>query len=176
MRERLTGTLIMGYIVLMTAFAMLTLTNANGQYIQQRDEKLPSFTYYTLDGNEFTEGSLIKNSKLMIVYFNPACEVCQEETAEILTNIDYFKDIQIVMVSPNTREELALFTKRFNLNKYPQITMLHDPEDIFYKQFHATGYPSLYLYDEKKNLIENFTSITEIDEIKEAFGAGVAKK
>lgn len=174
MRERLTGTLVIGYTLIMLIFSFLTLNKAHGQYIHKTSETLPAFTYYTLDGKKFTEKDLNQNTRLMIVYFNPHCEVCQEETKEIMSNIDYFKGIQIVMISPNTQEELAAFSKQYNLAS--QILLLQDPDDVFYKQFKATGYPSLYLYDQKKNLITNFESQTDIEEIKEAFGPNVAKK
>lgn len=176
MRERLTGAIIVGYTLLMLIFSFVTLSGAHGQHIQKKNDKLPAFTYFTLDGEKFTDKSLNVDSRLMIVYFNPMCEVCQEETEEIIQNIDYFKGIQIVMISPNTREEIVQFSKDFNLDKYSQIIMLHDPEDLFYKQFSATGYPALYLYDQDKNVIAHFNTKAEMEEIKEVFGPTMASK
>lgn len=176
MRERVTRTILVGYILLMLIFSFVTLGGAHGQSIPMKNDKLPAFTYFTLDGKKFTEKNLNANSSLMIVYFNPMCEVCQEETEEIINNIEYFKNIQIVMISPNTREEIAEFEKDFKLDNFSQITMLHDPEDLFYKQFNATGYPALYLYDQSKKRIANFNTRTDIEEIKEAFGPTMASK
>lgn len=176
MRERLTGSLLIGYILFMMAFSLITLSKSHGQYIQNRVEKLPSFSYQTLDGKKFTEKELNASSRLMIVYFNPACDVCQEETKEIIRNMDYFKDIQIVMISPSTKEEIAQFSKSYNLSKFSQVTVLHDASDLFYKQFNAMGYPALYMFDQKKNLIGQFNTHADIEEIQEVFGPSVAKK
>jgi peroxiredoxin len=161
----------------MVVFSMLTLTNANGQQINSRKtEKMPSFIYHTLDGAKFTEKDLKENSRIMIVYFNPLCEVCQKETKEILGNMDYFSDIQIVMVSPNSETEINEFVNEHGLKKHSQIIVLHDYNDVFYKQFHAIGYPSLYLYDEEKQLIEHFDTQVSMAEIKTAFAGTSAQK
>lgn len=176
MRERLTGTLVLVYTLIMMVFSVITLSPANGQFVNNRKvETIPSFTYYTLEGHKFSNKDLKDNSRLMIVYFNPLCEVCQREMKEILTNMDYFKNMQIVMVSPNSKEEIGNFVTEHNLSNFPQITVLHDVNDAFYKEFHAIGYPSLYLYDENKNLVEHFDSHADIREIKDAYDPQTAK-
>ncbi|MBX9851522.1 MAG: peroxiredoxin family protein [Cytophagaceae bacterium] len=176
MKERLRGSI---FSYLLVCACLLVLTAANAQYIQRapkKEDKLPEFSYQTLDGKKFTNQDLKVNSRLMIVYFNPLCDVCKKETQEILGSIDYFKDIQIVMISPNGKEEIEGFVKQYNLAAHSQITVLHDAEDRFYKQFQALGYPSLYLYDHNKNLIVQFDSHTDISEIKEAFDPAISKK
>lgn len=176
MRARLTGHLVLYYALLMLVFSVVTLSPVNGQYINSKREKLPSFTYYTLEGKKYSEKDLKEDTRLMIVYFNPLCEVCQNEMKEILSNIDYFNDIQLVMISPSSKEEIVNFVKNYKLNDYPQIKVLHDMNDVFYKEFHAIGYPSLYLYDENQVLLEHFDSHADIAEIKDAFGEQTAKK
>lgn len=181
MRGRVTKIIAIGYTLAMLILSLATLSDANGQVKQQSGaqvqtlQTLPEFTYYTMDGAKYTNHNLNANSNVMIVYYNPLCELCREETKEILNNIDYFKNIQIVMISPNTKEEIMSFINELNLNKYTQITLLHDPDDVFYKQFQATGYPTLYLYNEKRVLIGHFNEQTEINSIKEVFNNTVAK-
>jgi peroxiredoxin len=177
MRERLTGKMVMFYAFFVMVFSALTVAPSEAQYVKNvKIEKLPTFTYQTLNGNKFSEKDLKTNQKLMIVYFNPLCEVCQKEVKEIVTNIEYFKDIQIVMVSPNKKEEIDEFANGFKLSNYPQITILHDIDDQFYKQFHAIGYPALYMYDENKVLLDHFDSHANIREIKNAFNTETARK
>jgi peroxiredoxin len=176
MRERLTGTFVLIYAFVMMIFSFITLSNVSGEELNRKKGTLPSFVYYTLDGNVFTEKDLKKGQRLMIVYFNPLCDVCVRETKEIVDNIDYFKDIQILMISPNRKDEIMSFAKEFRLNKYPQVTVLYDQYDKFYKEFQAIGYPSLYLYDENRNLIINFDSHADFAEIKEAFEEVSAKR
>lgn len=138
---------------------------------RKKGEKLPEFTYNTLDGKPFSSNNLKANTKLMIVYFNPLCDLCQEETKEILSNINYFDNIQILMISPNPLEEVKRFVNLYQLQQFKQIIVLHDKQDEFYKKFNAIGYPSLYLYDENKQLITAFESQTSMEEIETAFNS-----
>ena len=176
MRERLTGTAIILYTLIMMVFSLTTMSLVNGQYINKKSEALPDFMYFTLDGKKFTKADLKPDSKLLIIYFNPFCEICQEETQEVLNNINFFDDIQIVMISPNAPDEIIKFKNEFKLNDHSQITMLHDPSDLFYKEFKAIGYPSLFLYDENKDMIVRFDTQVDFEEIKEAFSPGMAVK
>ena len=175
MRERVAGTIVLGYTFVMIIFSFITLTNVSGEELGHKKGTLPSFVYYTLDGNVFTDRDLNDGQRLMIVYFNPLCDVCVRETKEIVDNIEYFKDIQIIMISPNSKDEISDFVNDFKLAKYPQITVLHDQYDKFYKEFQAIGYPSLYLYDEDRNLIVNFDSQADFAEIREAYEGVMAK-
>jgi len=176
MKERVTGTIVLVYTLVMIIFSFITLTNVSGEELNREKGALPSFVYYTLDGSTYTEKDLKQGQRLMIVYFNPLCDVCVRETQEIVNNMEYFKDIQILMISPNRKDEIIDFVKEFKLSDYPQVTVLHDQYDKFYKEFQAIGYPSLYLYDENKNLIVNFDSHADIEEIRGAFEEVVAKE
>src|SRR4051812_17418818 len=91
--------------------------------------KLPAFSFYTLDSKMFSNKDLNKDQRLMIVYFNPRCEVCIKETKEILENINFFNDIQLVMVSPNDLEYVKEFAVENNIKDYNQVTILHDKND-----------------------------------------------
>ena len=164
------------YSAVLFCFCMLTLSDGQAQYLSNNNKKkktLPDFSYHTMDGKKFTNDNLNKN-RLLIVYFDPLCEVCQRETSDILDNINYFRDIQIVMVSPAAKEDVGKFVKKFKLYDYHQIIVLHDKEDVFYKQFGAIGYPTLYLYDKDKKLIENFDTEVRFADIKDAFSPEVA--
>jgi len=163
----------------MFVFSLVNVTVLNAQYLNNKkhsEEKLPEFAYNTLDGKKFTNTDLKQNERLMIVYFNPHCEICQDETSNILENINYFQDIQIVMVSPSSKEEIQKFVNKYKLNKYYQITVLHDKDDTFYKKFEAVGYPTMYLYDTNDKMISKFETEVDFDEIRDAFGSNVAKK
>ncbi|HXA01092.1 MAG TPA: redoxin domain-containing protein [Cytophagaceae bacterium] len=166
------------YCTVMFCFCIPNFSNAQTQFTSSIDKRkksmLPKFSYQTLDERKFTNENLDKNMRLLIIYFNPLCEVCQRETADIIDNINFFQDIQIVMVSPAHKEDVNKFVKKFKINNYHQITVLHDKDDVFYKQFGAIGYPTLYLYNKKKELIENYDTEVQFEDIKDSFGAEVA--
>jgi len=147
---------------------------SNAQYIKRKPQRLPELSYYTLDAKLFTNNNLTDDSGLILLYLNPDCEACHKELKQILDNMDYLKDIEILIISPNSREELAGFANQYELTKYSQIRLLHDPRDLFYRQFKLAGYPSLYIYNNKKELISEFNSYVDFSEIMDGFA--VARK
>jgi peroxiredoxin len=155
----------------LTTFAFLILSiffiqsNSNAQYIKRKPQLLPQLMYYTLDAELFNNNKLPDNSGLILLYLNPSCEVCHKELKQILDNMDYLKGMEIVLISPSPRAELEEFAQQYELAKYSQITMLHDPRDFFYRQFKLAGYPSLYVYNSKKELINEFNSFADFSEI-----------
>jgi len=173
---KLKSTYLAIYCTVLFCFSMINFSDA--QYLSSNNKKkkpmLPKFSYQTLDDKKFTNENLDKNSRLLIVYFNPLCEVCQRETSDIIDNINYFQDIQILMISPAHKEDVSKFVKKFKINDYHQITVLHDKDDVFYKQFGAIGYPTLYLYNKNKELIEYYDTEVQFEDIKDSFGAEVA--
>ncbi|MFN6944982.1 MAG: peroxiredoxin family protein [Cytophagaceae bacterium] len=135
-----------------------------------KKEKMPKFLYYTLDGKNFTHSDLKKGARYMFVYFNPHCDICQDEAVEIINNLDMLMDIQVVMVSPNDVEDVKKFVKKYKIHKYSdQITVLHDPMDLFYKEFGANGYPNVYLYNEKKELVRYLDESVLVEEVMDIF-------
>ena len=72
--------------------------------------KVDSTTYFTKD-------NLKKNKPAIIIVFNPGCEHCKHETEEIIKNIDDFKNVQIVMTTPQSFAEMKDFYKAYNLGK-----------------------------------------------------------
>jgi peroxiredoxin len=161
---------------------ILTINDTQAQFKEdhykshKKKQSIPEFHYQTMDGKDFSNENLEKDKKLMIVYFNPVCEICQREIRNIIDNINYFQDIQIVMVSPAPLEEVLKFNKKFKFDNYHQITLLYDRDDVFYKQFGAVGYPTLYLFDRNKDMIVYYDTEVEFEDIKDGFSPEMARR
>jgi peroxiredoxin len=167
----------MGIAGLIFTLNLITITDMQAQYINnKKKQSIPQFQYETLSGKKFSNDDLQKNNKLMIVYFNPVCEICHREIRDILENINYFRDVQILMVSPAPKEEVLKFSRKFKMDNYYQVTLLYDKDDVFYKQFGAVGYPTLYLYDRNKSLIVNYDTEVAFEDIKDAFSPEIVRK
>jgi peroxiredoxin len=154
---------------LLVICAIFFYTASNAQYIKRKPQRLPELKYYTLDAKLFSNSNLTHDSGLILLYLDPSCSSCHEEMKQILDNMDYLKDVEILIISPSSREDLAAFAEQYKLAKYAQITLLHDPRDFFYRQFRTTEYPSLYIYNNKKELISEFSSFTSFSEIMDDF-------
>jgi peroxiredoxin len=174
MNLKLTTIAICGLIFTLN---LINIADIQAQYkANKKKQSIPEFHYETLSGKDFGNENLKRDNRLMIVYFNPVCEICHREIKDILDNINYFQDIEILMISPAPKEEVVKFGKRFKLNNYHQITLLFDKYDVFYKQFGAVGYPTLYMYDKNKDLILSYDTEVEFSDIRDAFSPEMARK
>ena len=129
---------------------------------------MPVFSFLDLQGKEFTNKDL-KNAQGMFIYFNPLCDVCRAEMKVIRNNFAYFQDKPIYMVSPENLEDIKQFVKEFRLKKFPMIKVLYDKDDQFFKLFHTSGYPSIYIYNSQKQITSTFVGETHFEELKTAF-------
>ncbi len=89
---------------------------------------------------------------LIFVGFSPFCIHCQEETREIISHIDQFKEAQIYFVTPYPFSDMKVYYKYFKLAKYSNITMGVDLKGYFLPYFKARGVPYTVVYDSKKRL------------------------
>lgn len=171
----------MVHIITLLTFCLSIFITSN-QFLERGEdkvrekEKMPKFTYHTLSGKRFSNNDLANNKNYLFVYFNPLCELCKEEVEEILENIEALEEVQIVLVSPSQLGEIELFKEYFKLADYKQVVVLHDSEDRFYLEFGAIGYPNMYLYNNKYELIRYFDHATGFHEIRNALKPVLTKK
>lgn len=154
--------------VLMLVLSLFAISNDKAWDIRLEKgeaEKMPKFSYRTLEGRKFTNKDLKKNRVHLFVYFNPLCHLCQEETGDMLGNLQDMKEVEIVMVSPADISEIRKFADHFNLKNIPQILVLADPDDRFYIEFGAIGYPNMYVYGMDDELIAYFDSKIDFREV-----------
>ncbi|MGC4036452.1 MAG: redoxin domain-containing protein [Chitinophagaceae bacterium] len=108
--------------------------------------KVDSATY-------FTKENLSKKKPTIVMVFNPGCEHCQHETEEIIKNIDEFKDIQVVMATPQSFTEMKDFYKTYKLANYSNIIVGRDEHFTLPSFYSIRSLPFLAFYDKKQNLI-----------------------
>ena len=108
--------------------------------------KVDSVTYFTKD-------NLSKKKPTIVMVFNPGCEHCKHETEEIIKNIDDFKNIQIVMTTPQSFTEMKGFYKEYNLSKYPNIIVGRDEHFTLPSFYMIHSLPFLAFYNKKQDLI-----------------------
>jgi thiol-disulfide isomerase/thioredoxin len=108
--------------------------------------KVDSTTYFTKD-------NMKKNKATIIIIFNPGCEHCKHETEQIIKNIDDFKDVQIVMTTPQSFAEMKDFYKNYNLGKYPNIVVGRDEHFTMPTFYSIRSLPFLAFYNKKQKLI-----------------------
>jgi thiol-disulfide isomerase/thioredoxin len=148
--------------------ALVCFSQVDTLPVFKRFPYIPEFTIYRApDSTIFTRENLKRKPSVFII-FSPDCEHCQRETKDILSNIDKFKKMQILMITYLPYEEMIKFYKEYKIAKYPVITMGRDTKFFFPIFFNVRNFPSIFVYDKEGKLKESFEGIVGVDKIAEA--------
>ncbi len=115
------------------------------------------------------KAKLDKTKPLMLVVFSPECDHCQQETEELLANIDKFKHVQIVMATPLPLDKMRDFIATYQLNNYPSITVGRDYAFILPTFFGLKNLPFHAFYNKKKELIGGFEGMMSVETMLRVF-------
>lgn len=117
----------------------------------------------------FTDKHLKKNTPLFFMLFSPDCEHCQKETEELIDKIDSFRNIEIVMATFKPVHEMKVFYDNYQLNRFPNITVGHDIQNILATYYRISYTPFLAFYDKKGNLIEGIQGALPLTKVLEYY-------
>lgn len=130
---------------------------------------LPSFKLLLTDSTTVVNTKDIHTGKpIILMYFSPDCEHCQEQTKNILKNMSELKDTQIFLLSPASLSEIKAFYSSFHLASYKNIFVGRDFEYAFYPLYKSPNFPCTAIYDSKKKLVKLFKTEIDISQIIEA--------
>ena len=108
---------------------------------------------------------LKKDIQTLFVYYNSECDFCNEETQMIKDNIEKFKDVQLVFISFEKKEQINAFAEKYKLTSYDNVHFLCDSKVTFATTFDVKSLPCLVLYDKDQKLIEKIKGQTKIETI-----------
>ena len=118
-------------------------------------EKNPTFEFSKIKGDGIYKSSDIKkNTKTLIGLVSPECIHCLLSIEHLNNNIDYLKDINVILV---TEYDKDVFMNKFNtigenFNELKSFEILQDTEYKFAELFQPLSIPTFYLFDKKGNL------------------------
>jgi peroxiredoxin len=112
---------------------------------------IPDFTALKMDSSTYINTKNIQNKHALILsFFEPDCERCQEEMKSIITNYSLFKDVQFYFVSSDSFAKIRDFHNYYGISKYPNITLAWDYGYNFIKFFKPASTPVMVIYDRHK--------------------------
>ena len=115
------------------------------------------------DGRIFKADSLPVGKPIIIIYFSPDCEDCQQFMDKISNSIDDFKSASIAMITFLPVESLSQFIERNNLNKYPNFYVGTEGSNFFVRDFYNIGQlPFVAVYTKDGDLVKQYSG-KEID-------------
>ncbi len=128
-------------------------------------EKMPEFTFLTLNGKPLSKVDLLTGRYTILLYFNTECEYCHTEAISIRENIHKLEMIQLLFISPEPIIRIDGFAAKHKLLEYENVIFLHDPEDSFLVRFDAITVPYLLLYDTDQELLQKFEGMVTVETI-----------
>jgi hypothetical protein len=117
---------------------------------------MPDFKFYKLNSAPFTRNDVPAGKKSIIILFDSTCDHCQQEIKDIGSRYSDFKNTNFYLVSFDVKPQIDKFMSTFGkvLNGKPNVVVLRDVGYDFVPKFQPTKFPAMYIFSEKKQLIE----------------------
>lgn len=123
----------------------------------QRYGMLPSYEVLELDSsNVFSTYKIPDGKPIVIIYFSPDCDHCEQLTKSIIEHMDEFKKTRIYMITPMDLVQTSEFYNKLNLKEYKNIKVYKDFLFFGYKFFGFRSFPFAAVYNGNKNLVKGF--------------------
>ncbi len=132
--------------------------------VAQKIKTIPNFSFTTLENKVFTQKQL-KPLPVVFVYFNSGCDYCRSETKKIKKQQQDFKDIQLIFVSYESKDNILKFAEEHQLKDQENIVFLQDKKDLFSQLFDVNTVPYIVTYNTNQQLQGKFKGATKIDAI-----------
>ncbi|MDC9722055.1 MAG: redoxin domain-containing protein [Urechidicola sp.] len=126
---------------------------------------MPSFSFKTLEGNDFTKESITKDKNTVFIYFNSECEHCKYEALAINKNLDKFINTQIVFISFESVKEIKVFADKYHFLDKKNVLFLSDYNSNFSEIFDAHHIPYTLIYNKHQKLVKNYKGEVKIEAI-----------
>lgn len=133
---------------------ILTSSKTNAQ-----SGKVPPFRMIQSNGEIFMAESLPFGKPILIIYFSPECDDCQQLTNELLSRIKDFKVVSIAMITYMSVASVTQFVSRNKLDMYSNIYVGTEGSSLFVKNYYnIEQFPFMVLYNKNGDLIKKYNS------------------
>ena len=156
------------FLVLFSCLSILTQAQTTNTTSQSKPAYLqypiiPAFPMTLPDGHTITKNDLKKNVKTMVFVFSVDCDHCKHLTEEMIKNIDKFKKVQILMVTPFKVDQMKEYYDHYNIKNYPNIIMASEPTRQIMYFYDLHYFPGLFIYDKKQQFVKGFEGDVKVD-------------
>jgi len=134
--------------------------------ITEQIQTLPPFAFKNImDGKDFTEAQLDNEKPVLITYFHPECEYCQEQESLINQQLDSFSNYLLLMVSYADSAAIKMFSEKYELSGHQNIIFLQDNKDMFKDIFGKSAVPTSFIYNKNRKLVKQIKGEAKIGEL-----------
>ncbi len=144
------------------------VTNTTGEAINFVDSlAIPEFTISTIsDSTDFHSTSLPKEGILLIKYFSPDCDHCQNEAKMYLSKKDSLQNIQTIWISGSWAElqQIEEFAEMYELAQLDPLAIGKETANYLVGYYGLTGMPFAAVYKDNQ-LLKEYRGSLEFDEL-----------
>jgi thiol-disulfide isomerase/thioredoxin len=137
-------------------FIILCLVGCFGTEPQKTGKEgkpLPEFSMLLLDSTTRLHSRDIPANKPFVLFvFSPYCPFCKAQTKKIIEDRDLLQDIHFYFISRFPLSAVKTYSKEFQLDKQPNITVGLDSASFVYDYFETPGFPYMAIYGKDKKL------------------------
>lgn len=159
---------IMKHAIAFLALTIFTATSCSRSSESETDptsfsNDFPHMKIALLEGDVINAREL--SGQMVLVLFQPDCDHCQREAAQIREHLEAFREYNLYFVSTSPAEQVAMFARDYDLNGKKNVRFgLTTVEEIL-DNFGAIQAPSMYIYSEKGELVRGLNGEVDISEI-----------
>jgi thiol-disulfide isomerase/thioredoxin len=128
--------------------------------------KVPPFQIIRSDGKIFMAGNLPMGKPIVIIYFSPECEDCQQLTKELLNRIKEFNNASIAMITNLSVDKVKQYVAEYHLDTYSNIFAGTEGNSFFVGKYYSIGQlPFMALYNKNGDLIKVYNKEISIEDL-----------
>lgn len=129
-------------------------------------KKVPPFQMIQVNGKVFLAGNLPLGQPIVIIYFSPECEDCQQLTRELLNRIKEINNASIAMITNLSIDKVKHFVTEFHLDNYSNIFIGTEGNSFFVGNYYKVGkLPFMALYNKNGDLIKIYDKEISIEDL-----------
>lgn len=131
-------------------------------------KKIAPFQMTLTNGKPYNFAQL-KPGPVVLMYFSPDCDHCQDFTKALLKNYTVISNKQLVMITFQSMEMIKKFEKDYNLAAYPNIKIgTEGTSYLVQKYYQIRSFPYIAMYDKNGKHVRTFEGEQPYTEIFKA--------
>jgi thiol-disulfide isomerase/thioredoxin len=131
-----------------------------------QSKAIPPFKMLLSNGRFFSATDLPKQKPVILIYFAPGCDHCDQLMGAFFKKIDAFKSAEIVMVTFKALPEVERFEKAYQTFKYPNIKVGTEGATFYLRTYYQLkNTPFTALYDRQQSLVYSYRQQTSVDDL-----------
>jgi thioredoxin-related protein len=129
-------------------------------------QTLPDFKMKLSNGTIFSSTQVSDKKPVILIYFAPDCEHCEALMKQIISQINTFKNTQLILVTFEPVPVLSPFEKNFQTAKYSNMKVGSEVQPLFLQKIYQLQHtPFTALFDKHGKLIVSYKDYTPVNEL-----------